>query len=107
MSDMVRKQIYISRRQQAMLKRLSELRSLSESEIIRQAIDREAANAVPGSQTASRQAWNEAYQFMLSLRERADRFSEPYRWNREELYVGRLNRHAPHAVSDTESEADS
>ncbi len=108
MSDMVRKQIYISRRQQAMLKRLSELRSLSESEIIRQAIDREAANAaVPGSQPASRQAWNEAYQFMLSLRERADRFSEPYRWNREELYEERLNRPAPHAVSDAESDVDS
>jgi len=45
MSNMVRKQIYINRRQQALLKRLSEQRGISEAEIIRQAIDREAANA--------------------------------------------------------------
>ena len=41
MTQMVRKQIYVARSQQALLKRLSVLRGLSQSEIIRQAIERE------------------------------------------------------------------
>jgi len=40
---MVRKQVYIHQRQEATLKRLARQRGLSEAEIIRQAIDREAA----------------------------------------------------------------
>ena len=42
MTDMVRKQVYIHQRQEATLKRLARQRGLSEAEIIRQAIDREA-----------------------------------------------------------------
>jgi hypothetical protein len=90
MSDMVRKQIYISRRQQTLLRHLSEQRGLSEAEIVRQAIDREAL--VPASQAyaSDEQSWQEALAFMRSLRERADQFSGPYHWNREELYEERL-----------------
>jgi hypothetical protein len=39
----VRKQIYIQKRQDALLKRLDQARGLSEAEIIRQAIEREVA----------------------------------------------------------------
>ena len=42
MAQMLRKQIYIEKRQQALLKRLAKKRGVSEAEIIRQAIDREA-----------------------------------------------------------------
>ena len=42
MSDMVRKQIYITRRQELLLKRLARLRGVSEAEIIRKALDKEA-----------------------------------------------------------------
>jgi hypothetical protein len=101
-SQMVRKQIYISRRQQALLKRLSEQRGLSEAEIIRQAIDREAANAVPRNDLTSQEAWEKAYQFMVSLRERAGQFSEPLRWNREELYEERLRRYDSKSQSPSE-----
>jgi hypothetical protein len=94
MSEMVRKQIYISRRQQALLKRLSQQRGLSEAEIIRQAIDREAAHTAPRIEMTSQQAWEKAYQFMISLSDRADQFHTPYEWNREELYEERLNRFA-------------
>ena len=38
---MVRKQIYIPRRQQTLIKRISETRGVSEGEVIRQAIERE------------------------------------------------------------------
>lgn len=104
MSDMVRKQVYIHRRQQALLKRLSAQRGVSEAEIIRQAIDREAINISPRHQLNSRDAWDKAYQFMLSLRERAGQFSEPYQWNREEIYEERLSRYFTYSVHDSESE---
>lgn len=42
-TQMVRKQIYIQRRQDILLKRLSQARGLSEAEIIRQALERELA----------------------------------------------------------------
>jgi hypothetical protein len=93
MSEMVRKQIYISRRQQSLLKRLSKQRDLSEAEIIRQAIDREADHAITRSQLLRQEAWEKAYQFMLSLDERASKYSKPYQWNREELYEERLSRY--------------
>jgi len=92
MTDMVRKQIYISRRQQELLKTLSKERGISEAEIIRQAIDRESANAMPKTDLGRREAWEKTYQFMLSLRERTEQFSEPYHWNREEIYEERLSR---------------
>lgn len=92
MSDMVRKQIYISRRQQMLLKRLAKEKGISEAEIIRQAIDREAISALPKTDQARQDAWEKAYRFMQSLRERAEQFREPYSWNREELYNERLDR---------------
>jgi hypothetical protein len=56
MSDlMIRKQFYLYRRQNQLLKRLAEQRGVSEAEIIRQALEREAAatiSAVKESQKA-------------------------------------------------------
>jgi hypothetical protein len=92
MSEMVRKQIYISRRQQTLLKRLSKQRGISEAEIVRQAIDREAANASAQMPVSNEDSWQQAVNFMRALRDRADQFTEPYHWNREELYAERLSR---------------
>ena len=103
MSEMVRKQIYISRRQQALLKRLSQQRGLSEAEIIRQAIDREASHVSPRIELSSQQAWDQAYQFMLSMSSRATQFHKPYEWNRDELYEGRLGRYALRDKSDPDA----
>ena len=69
MGDMVRKQIYISRRQQTLLKRLAKEKGTSEAEIVRQAIDREAMNALPKSNLNREEAWERLSQFILSLRE--------------------------------------
>jgi len=41
---------------------------------------------------------------MRSLRDRADQFSEPYHWNREELYEERLSRYDPKPADAHESE---
>ncbi len=95
MTDMVRKQIYITRRQQALLKHLSLQLGLSEAEIIRQAIDREAARGKHQIPASDEQSWQDALSFMRSLRNRSHLFAEPYRWNREELYEERTNRYAP------------
>jgi hypothetical protein len=91
MSEMLRKQIYITRRQQALLKSLSKQRGLSEAEIIRQAIDREATKAASRREMGSEEAWEKAYQFMVSLKDRSDQFFEPYHWDRDELYEERIS----------------
>ena len=88
---MVRKQVYIHKRQQALLKRLSKLRGMSESEIIRNAIEREASITAAQAPFDSRKALDEIFQFALSLRDRGVT-GEPYKWNREELYAERENR---------------
>jgi hypothetical protein len=84
MPDMMRKQVYILKRQQALLKRLSKLRGLSESEIIRSTIDREAFTAAAQPPFDSRKALDEIIRFALSLRE-CGATGKPYKWNREEL----------------------
>jgi len=92
MTDMIRKQIYISRRQQALLKHLSRQSGLSEAEIVRKAIDREAEKILPQPNQASEQTWQEALAFMRSLRDRTALYTEPVHWNRTELYTERMNR---------------
>ena len=97
MTDFLRKQIYISRRQQAFLKRLARERGTSESEIIRQAIDREAGKIAPDSNESSRrQAWEDAYAFMSALHAQGALESQPRGWKREELYEERLSRYERH-----------
>ena len=65
MSDMVRKQIYIHRRQEAMLKRLARLRGTSEAEIIRRAIDLEAEHTQPfAAQSDPHAAWEDIVRFV-------------------------------------------
>jgi hypothetical protein len=91
-TQLMRKQIYIHKRQQILLKRLAKERGISEAEIIRQAIDREAANTIPVPSYANQDSWDEAVAFMRSLANRRDKFREPLPWNRAELYEERLNR---------------
>jgi hypothetical protein len=88
---MVRKQIYIQKRQDALLKRLSQARGLSEAEIIRQAIDHEAAGAPVQSTAADRSAWQELVAF-IEARQGSAAGGQPYRWNREEIYAERESR---------------
>lgn len=53
MAQMVRKQIYIQRRQQAILRRLARARGVSEAELIRQAIDHHVNAGAPSNRTAA------------------------------------------------------
>ena len=68
MSDMVRKQIYITRRQEMLLKRLARLRGVSEAEIFRKALEKEmvAPITVEAEQRDSQKALEELLQLALS-----------------------------------------
>jgi hypothetical protein len=90
-TQMIRKQIYIQRRQDALLKRLSKARGLSEAEIIRQAIERELAGAPAQNVATDHSAWQELVAF-LEARDKTAVGRQPYRWNREEIYAERENR---------------
>lgn len=92
-TQMVRKQIYISKRQDQLLKRLSQARQVSEAELIRQAIDREAMSDMSTIPLADEEAWQQEIAFMRSLRTRASQLGQPYQWNRAELYEERLSRY--------------
>ncbi len=91
-TDMVRKQIYIHRRQQNLLRQLARQRGTSEAEIIRRAIDRETTlQELPLSEN-SHTALEEIIQAAYSSREQPVAGSEPYRFNRADLYEEREKR---------------
>ena len=91
MSEMVRKQFYIHRRHNALLRRLSQARGVSEAEIVRQAIEREATGASTLSTPPDRAAWEQIVGF-VEARKALGADGEPYQWNREDAYKERENR---------------
>ncbi len=89
---MVRKQIYLPRRQNQLLKHLAKQRGVSEAEVIRQALEREAGMSAPVARD-SRKALDAMIHFARSLRERPEMMQgKPYQFNREEIYVERESR---------------
>jgi len=91
MSEMVRKQFYIHERHQILLKRLSQARGVSEAEIVRQAIEREATGVAPQSPLPDRAAWEEIVEF-VEARKALGADGEPYQWNRQDAYKEREGR---------------
>ncbi len=89
---MIRKQVYLHRRQNLTLKRLAKQRGISEAEVIRQALERETELSVSAVKD-SRQALNNIIVYARSLRNRPDLLrGKPYKFNREELYKEREKR---------------
>jgi hypothetical protein len=89
---MVRKQIYLPKRQNQLVKRLAKQRGISEAEVIRQALEREAEMAAPKVRDGKK-ALDEMIAFARSLREHPELMQgEPIRWNRQELYEERESR---------------
>ena len=89
---MVRKQIYIPKRQDILLKQLARQRGVSEAEVIRQALEREVEAPAP-EMCESKKALDEIIAYARSLRERPEFMAgEPYQFNREELYEERESR---------------
>jgi hypothetical protein len=88
----IRKQIYLRRRQNLVLKRLAKQRGISEAEVIRQALEREATFAVAAI-TDGQEALKRLIAHARSLRERPETSQgTPHRFNREELYEDREER---------------
>ena len=86
MSEMVRKQIYIHRRQESLSKRLARLPGMSEAELIRRAIDREAEQGQFFAAQYDYSAWDEILQ-LVEARKKLGISGVPDRWNRQEIYT--------------------
>lgn len=91
MSEMVRKQFYIHKRQHILLRRLSQVRGVSEAEIVRQAIEREVTGVSSQSAPPDRAAWEEIMDF-VEARKALGADGEPYQWKREDAYEERESR---------------
>ena len=87
MSEMVRKQFHIHKRQCILLKRLSQARGVSEAEIVRQAIEREATGVSSLPALPDRAAWEEIQAFVEARKALGAEGGEPYRWNREDSNI--------------------
>jgi hypothetical protein len=83
MTKMVRKQVYIEPRQEALLKRLARETGAKEAEIIRQAIDRQAQTFLFPRRDLS--AWQEEREFINRLIQQGP-LPGGRRWRREDLY---------------------
>jgi hypothetical protein len=90
MAQMIRKQVYIEPRQDAVLKRLAQTLGLTEAEIIRRAIDRQTAAVPTGVRDLA--AWEREKSF-IAERMAAGPVSSTRRWRREEIYEERLARY--------------
>lgn len=89
---MVRKQIYIEKRQKARLKQAAKARGVSEAEIVRQAIDQQLAASGKGWPHAPG-AWDRALALMRSLQAQGPLPKPGRRWTRDELYEARESRY--------------
>lgn len=97
MDQMIRKQIYLGKQQDMLLKRLSKARGVSEAELIRQALDREFNRGAPHRHRRDPQAWARARRLMLALQAQGPLSDRPRSWRREDLYEDRLNRYGSHS----------
>jgi hypothetical protein len=87
---MIRKQIYIEPKQDAILKRLAVLMKISEAEIIRRAIERQTS-AMP-SGVRDLEAWEREKAFIAG-RMKEQVASGRREWSREDSYEERLERY--------------
>jgi hypothetical protein len=90
MSQMVRKQVYIYRRQEAQLKRISEARGISEAEIIRNALDREV-NSQVAPYHYDEEAWAKILAF-IDENAKLGVIGKPYKFRRQDAYDERESR---------------
>ena len=106
-TNMIRKQIYLSPLQQAKLRLLAKKRGLSEAEVIRQAIDREAEITTATEPAEAQSALEELFRFAAERRAKyADVPAVPYHFNREDLYDERLDKIVKHFGQKNESDSD-
>ena len=82
---MTRKQLYLPKRLNQFLKRAARQRGISESEIIRQALERDESSAsYPIREGAI--GWNKILSFVKERQAEYGSQGKPVQWNRQELY---------------------
>jgi hypothetical protein len=91
MPQKIRKQVYIEPKQEILLKRLARARGVTEAEVIRNAIEREASSISLKENTFDLKAWDDLRVFILSLIDKGP-VSGGRKWNREDIYEERVNR---------------
>jgi len=91
MSDMIRKQIYLERRQVKAVRNKAKVLGMNESELIRQAIDRDLYGSGSTSNRPDPEAWDEIEAFLMSQKDKP-LAGDPYKFIREEIYQERLSR---------------
>lgn len=92
MCAMIRKQVYIDRRQESILKRLARRLGVTEAELIRRAIDAQLGSATTTALPLDPVAWDEARAFMLA-RAALGAVPGPRTWKRDEIYEERTGRY--------------
>ena len=91
MGDMVRKQVYLRKKQVQALRKRAEASGVSESELIRRAID----EVLYGSSFATRPdppAMEQIEAFIQSLEQESPE-GQPIQFDRDEIYAERLDRY--------------
>jgi len=93
MPRMIRKQVYIQERQQAILRRLARKRGVSEASVLRQAIDGQLDGSQARYAPPDARAWKKVLESMRNARPTARSGTRRRKWKREDLYEERLSRH--------------
>jgi len=92
MSRMIRKQVYIEKRQEQILKRLAHDRGVTQAEVVREAIDRAESPRQPSRRLPDPEAIREFLTFVRAIASRPRRPVTRPRWTRESLYEDRIGR---------------
>ncbi len=82
---MVRKQIYLPRKQNQKIKRLAKQRGISEAEVIRTALEREP-ETITYPVRDGEAGWEQIQRFVKERRVAYAGKGKPVQWNRQELY---------------------
>jgi hypothetical protein len=93
MTQMIRKQIYIPKRQQSLLKRRAKARGVSEAALIREAIEDNLRGHPAQSLYPDASAWERALQLMKSLQSLGPLSNQRRTWKREDAYQDRMSRY--------------
>lgn len=91
MSEMIRKQFYIHKRHQLLLKKLAQAKGVSEAEIVRQAIEHVAAGGERQPVASDRSAWEEILA-AVEARRALGKQAAPYEWDRQDAHHEREER---------------
>ena len=91
MAGMVRKQVYIEKRQDYALKRAARRRGVTEAEVVREALDLRSRHSGVGM-APDRAAWLSFRRFALRERRKGRLATRARAWTRDELYEERIGR---------------